>query len=468
MDEFIKVFFESVVTVTTSLYFLIFLGFVFVLILVLIYSYFSKREKKNYDFGISRNELEQVKELKQIKDAMNFGKQEKIKVDAVQAIYIAQHFDNYNLVGSDDGRVLFEKMKRLATIVDADDLKNELNIKITQEEREDELQFLAKEDGTIRIASSLGWTDYNKLGQIIGTKVLNASPAVPVKKQSAKNDSPAESKESKLEVLKKLESLDSEELTVNDSELLDTVPESNVNESKTQEIRETNKYKKEEQSLNENPIIDATKLANFVNGKEKKTTKIAYEPLYVFNNVQSFLNSNFLSEEGNFIDKISKFINFLSKHENIFYVSSEKKLYIHIDSLILTFARTIQEEYRKEFLLSLYTDDSVDFKKISSFLDKFSNKLEVYCDNTFITAWKPAQLDYRSVIFPRAIKKNNKIIKGEFAIFSFKLFDENVVLNLDEGVLGDYSVIGVSIDEYNAVEGKQLKIKSMMEIINVL
>lgn len=78
--------------------------------------------------------------------------------------------------------------------------------------------------------------------------------------------------------------------------------------------------------------------------------------------------------------------------------------------------------------------------------------------------WQPQQLDFRSCFFPRAIKQQSKVFKGEFIVLNFSdTMFANIIQGLNVSNFENATAIGNSAAEFEAINGTKLKIKTMQE-----
>ena len=83
--------------------------------------------------GVTKETKEHLRELEEIKKQMEESSGP-IKLDAVTTLYIARHWDEYNLLGSEDGKIIFEKLKEVQDTIDGK-VVNEKLIKNSSDEK---------------------------------------------------------------------------------------------------------------------------------------------------------------------------------------------------------------------------------------------------------------------------------------------------------------------------------------------
>ena len=232
---------------------------------------------------------------------------------------------------------------------------------------------------------------------------------------------------------------------------------------------------KEDIFVDDTPLLDPKAMADLVAGKKPSapkpsTPKLEYHMLYSFDGFKSFFASNFLSEPNKtYQEKLADFISFLSKHPFVYFVNGNQTMIVHVDSFVLALARTVMEENRDAFLNAIYDNDSIlTLQSLCGALDMFSSKINLAWDSTFFQAWAPSQLSYRSYVFPRAIKTQGKITKGEFILLNFKDALKVLLGKINFDKFGESEVIATSTAKMEKISGKRLKLKTKEEILNVL
>lgn len=524
MDMFLVVLGDSLLATITSPIFLCVI--IFALIVIGVLFYFDKKKKmmdstNSFDFGLSKSNDEHLKELEEIKKLMSIGSNKPIEVDAINALYIARHFDQYNLLASEKGTVVFERLLQVGDTIEAT-IENKSPL-IKEEIKQNNIQSMeVLPNGDVRLMREGGYTVFRD-GLIVGSKIFEENNEQKKKQTQPLNEQHTATKESKKKEVMKVANAFREDIIVvptqnsslgeissiptplsTDTIQKDETFSNEINEVRTINSDETilvqpdevctdehvkqeensswvdqvvNRAKGEDKFNSDEEIINADGLAALVSGKtiKQKPTKKEikdFSPLYLFENNEDFFRIAFLSEpeEKSFDKKIIKFLSFVIQHEIVFLTEGDNKIYVHVDSLILAFARTITKESRNVFLKGLYDESgSLSNKSLSAFMHLFSKKIELIYEKTFVMWWKPQQLDYRSCIFPRAIKYQSKIFKGEFVVLNFKesVFSK-IISNLDVLEIGNAIIIGSSSAELEALNGKKQKIRNLQEMTDVL
>lgn len=529
MEVFFNVVWESfLATITSPILVCVVLG---ILVIVAILFYIDKRKSsvnnfESFDLGLNKSNEEHLGELEEIKKLMSSGSNKPIEVNAVNALYIARHFDQYNLLSSEKGTVVFERLLQVSDTIEATLQEEQLEVGKNKQPSIQNIEVLS--NGDVRLMRDEGYTLFRD-GLIVGSKVFEDGEEQK-KKQASSTKSAPPSKQIKQDEVMKVSNALREDIIVFPSKRDEqknnpsSAPVINELENNLHETLEENKVKNIESLLEEdierraigeqseisldaeesdeqkniqsswvgqvinrakgnekfncdNPIIDTNNLAAIVSGKPIKNKQPKkeiqnFEPLYLYENKEDFFRIAFLSEpeETSFEKKIIKFLSFVIQHETVFLSEGDKRLYVHIDSMILSFARTMIKESRASFLKAIY-DESGSFsnRAFANFMHQFSKKIELYCEKSFIMWWKPQQLDYRSCIFPRVIKQQAKVSKGEFVVLNFKDTEFlNIIFSLEVSTINDATVLGSSVAEFEAISGKKLKIRSLQEMTDVL
>lgn len=521
----------------------------------------KKQNSYEHQTGLSIPEKQHLEELKAIKSKMASGSNEPIRIDAVKALYIAQNWDEYNLVASEDSKIMFEKMKSFEDVVDVSVSPTRNSLPSSLEPRAAlRTEYLGGTE--FKIYSDVGYTHY-KDGLMVESKLF----ADINKNQKGKNKKFTTLEEKEEQVQKAQKALEEDEPEVAQSKpkftpakTTEPKPEQPISQPEASpkseqkdldaflaslqknkkiepEIQKTAEPKveqpdaasptlgepspnvhsvepvvaknseaplpatpplpstsqtpvdksgwlkevisdavpKEDIFVDDTPLLDPKAMADLVAGKKPSAPKpsapkLEYHMLYSFDGFKSFFGSNFLSEPNKtYQEKLADFISFLSKHPFVYFVNGNQTMIVHVDSFVLALARTVMEENRDAFLNAIYDNDSIlTLQSLCGALDMFSSKINLAWDSTFFQAWAPSQLSYRSYVFPRAIKTQGKITKGEFILLNFK--DALKVLlgkiNFDE--FGELEVIATSTAEMEKISGKRLKLKTKEEILNVL
>lgn len=507
---------------------------------------FQEKKQNSYEHqtGLSISSEQHLRELEELKKKMASGSNEPIRIDAVKALYIAQNWDEYNLVASEDSKIMFEKMKSFEDVVDVSVAPSSASLPSTVAPKPT-VEFLG---GTrFKVINQLGYTIYED-GLIVGTKLFEDED----KNQKGKNKKFTTLEEKEEQVQKAQKALEEDEPEVAQSKpkfapakTTEPKPEQPISQPEASpkseqkdldaflaslqknkkiepEIQKqtepasaiecpepvvvqksetplpvtpplpstaqtpidksgwlkeviSDAVPKEDIFVDDTPLLDPKAMADLVAGKKPSapkpsTPKLEYHMLYSFDGFKSFFGSNFLSEPNKtYQEKLADFISFLSKHPFVYFVNGNQAMIVHVDSFVLALARTVMEENRDAFLNAIYDNDSIlTLQSLCGALDMFSSKINLAWDSTFFQAWAPSQLSYRSYVFPRAIKTQGKITKGEFILLNFK--DALKVLlgkiNFDE--FGESEVIATSTAEMEKISGKRLKLKTKEEILNVL
>ena len=523
---------------------------------------FQEKKQNSYEHqtGLSIPEKQHLEELKAIKSKMASGSNEPIRIDAVKALYIAQNWDEYNLVASEDSKIMFEKMKSFEDVVDVSVAPSSASLPSTVAPKPT-VEFLG---GTrFKVINQLGYTIYED-GLIVGTKLFEdedknqkgknqkfttleekeeqiqkaqkaleedepevAQPKpkfAPAKTTEPKPEQPISQPEASpkseqkdldaflasLQKNKKIEPEIQKQTEPKEHQPIAATPQKQSEPASAIECPEpvvvqksetplpatpplpsasqtpvdksgwlkeviSDAVPKEDIFVDDTPLLDPKAMADLVAGKKPSapkpsTPKLEYHMLYSFDGFKSFFGSNFLSEPNKtYQEKLADFISFLSKHPFVYFVNGNQAMIVHVDSFVLALARTVMEENRDAFLNAIYDNDSIlTLQSLCGALDMFSSKINLAWDSTFFQAWAPSQLGYRSYVFPRAIKTQGKITKGEFILLNFK--DALKVLlgkiNFDE--VGESEVIATSTAKMEKISGKRLKLKTKEEILNVL
>ena len=130
--------------------------------------YDKKQNSYEHQTGLSIPSEQHLKELEQLKKKMASGSNEPIRIDAVKALYIAQNWDEYNLVASEDSKIMFEKMKSFEDVVDVNVAPSSHSLPSTVAPKPT-VEFLG---GTrFKVINQLGYTIYED-GLIVGTKLF--------------------------------------------------------------------------------------------------------------------------------------------------------------------------------------------------------------------------------------------------------------------------------------------------------
>lgn len=522
----------------------------------------KKQNSYEHQTGLSIPEKQHLEELKAIKSKMASGSNEPIRIDAVKALYIAQNWDEYNLVASEDSKIMFEKMKSFEDVVDVNVSPTRNSLPSSLEPRAAlRTEYLGGTE--FKIYSDVGYTHY-KDGLMVESKlfadinknqkgknqkfttleekeeqVQKAQKALeedepevaqpkpkfaPAKTTEPKPEQPISQPEASpkseqkdldaflasLQKNKKIEPEIQKQTEPKEHQPIAATPQKQSEPASAIECPEpvvvqksetplpatpplpsasqtpvdksgwlkeviSDAVPKEDIFVDDTPLLDPKAMADLVAGKKPSapkpsTPKLEYHMLYSFDGFKSFFGSNFLSEPNKtYQEKLADFISFLSKHPFVYFVNGNQTMIVHVDSFVLALARTVMEENRDAFLNAIYDNDSIlTLQSLCGALDMFSSKINLAWDSTFFQAWAPSQLSYRSYVFPRAIKTQGKITKGEFILLNFK--DALKVLlgkiNFDE--FGELEVIATSTAEMEKISGKRLKLKTKEEILNVL
>ena len=500
-----------------------------------------KQNSYEHQTGLSISSEQHLRELEELKKKMASGSHEPIRIDAVKALYIAQNWDEYNLVASEDAKIMFEKMKSFEDVVDVNVSPTRNSLPSSLEPRAAlRTEYLGGTE--FKIYSDVGYTHYkdglmvesklfadinkNQKGKnqkfttleekeeqvqkaqkaleedepeaaqpkpkFAPAKTTEPKPEQPISQPEASRKSELNELDAFLASLQKNKKIEPEiqkqtepasaiecpePVVVQKSETPLSVtpplsPTSQTPVDKSGWLKEviSDAVPKEDIFVDDTPLLDPKAMADLVAGKKPSTPKLEYHMLYSFDGFKSFFASNFLSEPNKtYQEKLADFISFLSKHPFVYFVNGNQTMIVHVDSFVLALARTVMEENRDAFLNAIYDNDSIlTLQSLCGALDMFSSKINLAWDSTFFQAWAPSQLSYRSYVFPRAIKTQGKITKGEFILLNFK--DALKVLlgkiNFDE--FGESEVIATSTAEMEKISGKRLKLKTKEEILNVL
>jgi len=126
--------------------------------------FFSKSSTNAHldHFAALKSNSEHFAELESIKQKMSTSSSEPIKIDAVKALYIAQHWDEYNLIGSEDGKVVFQKLKDFSDVVESHEPHDALaqNV-LTQNQDDEKKEIIMLPNGTMRLMQKLGYIDFD-------------------------------------------------------------------------------------------------------------------------------------------------------------------------------------------------------------------------------------------------------------------------------------------------------------------
>jgi len=518
----------------------VFLWVLFGILLIATVIFLAEKKKASfkyndgYEVGLDKDNKEHLQEIEEIKKMMGKGTNKPIEVDAVKALFIARHFEQYNLLASEKGTVVFERLLKVGDTIEAT-LGNEGKKEEIENQKANFQNIEVLENGDIRLMREGGYTIF-KNGLIVGSKIFEEKeekkkvPAKEERKQNKKNEimkvanaleedpfvvaiakdeyknsehvlvapSPVENKKEEQKntaniLIENPEVINGPENVLKTNELLLEEPKQNntlnivhektMSNEKTEESwvkQVVDRTKGEQKFSSEEPIIDANNLAAFVKGKEQKEKNQPkkeiknFEPLYLYENNEDFFRIAFLSEpeEPSFEKKIIRFLSFMIGGDTVLLSEGDKRLYVHIDTVILSFTRTMFKECRETFLKGIYDENGVlNNRAFSIFMQPFSKKIELFFGKTFLMWWKQQQLDFRSCVFPRVIKHQNKVYKGEFVVFNFKELEFAHILsklNLADMEISGATIIGSSASEFEAISGKKVKVKTMQEILDVL
>ncbi|NBK99822.1 MAG: hypothetical protein EOM50_17790, partial [Erysipelotrichia bacterium] len=191
MEEFFNVLGESLwATIASPIFLSALLGLIILGgVLVYLDKRKSKQEHSNvFDLGLNKSNEEHLKELEDIKKLMGSGSNKPIEVDATNALYIARHFDQYNLLASEKGTVVFERLLQVGDTIEA--TLDEPQQVITKENKETNIQSLeVLPNGDIRLMRAGGYTVF-KDGLIVGSKVFDESEDQKKKQAQPNKDKP--------------------------------------------------------------------------------------------------------------------------------------------------------------------------------------------------------------------------------------------------------------------------------------
>ena len=130
----------------------------------------KKQNSYEHQTGLSIPEKQHLEELKAIKTKMASGSNEPIRIDAVKALYIAQNWDEYNLVASEDSKIMFEKMKSFEDVVDVSTTPSRNSLPSSLEPRAAlRTEYLGGTE--FKIYSDVGYTHF-KDGLMIESKLF--------------------------------------------------------------------------------------------------------------------------------------------------------------------------------------------------------------------------------------------------------------------------------------------------------
>lgn len=460
-------------------------------------------EDDNKNILTSKTNEQRLVELDNIKRQIENG-EEVQEIDAVTALYIARNWDDYNLYASEKGTIVFEKMKNLE---DAINVPSSENNKLQNQNKTNpskpKLEYLP--DGTTRLINNLGWTQFDESGLIIATKVF-ADEAKKEEEEASKNKKNSSNKQNKKEEAAKANAiLENENVSeknevsrheetfkkepaVNFKKLEDEMkslnnfstnnfeeeaeeikvlePKIKITETKTEtisKIEDGQIVKKEIQVETINP----KNLANAISGKEPKQKKQTIPEYYImsdFENLNVFVRSIFLQEEKLMSVGVKNFLAFLSLHENVFWGEKDSRMFIHIDSLVLSVARTIRKEEQHSFLSALYNREGFfNNDMLTVFLTALANKFTLVFNGSFIL-FSSNTHGKITFMFSRGIKSSNKQYLGEFIIFHFKDGLESLITAIDKTSNNNAIVVATKNSEFNSFSGKRLKLRNIEEM----
>ncbi len=171
-------------------------------------------------------------------------------------------------------------------------------------------------------------------------------------------------------------------------------------------------------------VLSPTLLAQEISGAKKRTQPVSkisdYDLQYVFDGYQNFCRNIFLSEcDSNFAQRLQKYIHFVAQHQFVFYDKDETKMYVFVDTFMLSLARMIKAENRESFLSTFYNDGIFNLDSLSAFVEKLSARISLVCDSDepYLMAWK--NQGKSSFVLSRGLKAK-KTFCGQFVIFNFR------------------------------------------------
>jgi hypothetical protein len=480
--NFLEILFDEIKSSYIEVSFFVLMLIIFIIYLNRNKIYLLKKEKK-VDSGIDLfhkeegtdnfgfNEFDDKEKFqKDVKEIMSLVQTDgTVKVPFAKAIYILKNFKNYNVFSSEDGKIIFDKLKE---IIDAEENITEEQIasNIEKEKVSSVNNYSVStevlDDGTIKVNNPNGYTIL-KDGMIV--KVYDANEEL----KKAEEEKDKEHNNDRLNELdKKIQNIDSvilkegakkathritkkakvEDSMVNNvNELIDSISKlENEKKSDTETITET----KAKEKKSDTETITETKAKEKKSNTETITETKAKEEVLpdkklvaTLNGIDKFellddYNIVFIIDdfEENFQERKHILLNSLMDHNNLLDLNNElilvdidiekETLYIDVNLFLVLFSKFYKD--REKFIdVFTYSKEAINITNLKKLLSCLNNSfLNDYGTDIFKTVGKR-----KTPFIQRNIKytiTKEKAVSCQMLVLNLNLKQENFLENLNQ------------------------------------
>jgi len=385
-----------------------------------------KIEMKN---KLRKNNFNIPKEEEEIYIKQKLLKNDKLHLPIEKVLYLIRNWKEHNFFASEDGKIIVQLLDEKMKGIEQDEEQRNISL---SKKREHSLAFQTysvseREDGGLELQQDNGTIIFNKEGNIERT-ITKAD----IKKEANQNKS-VEQKEA-TEILN--EQCD---LSENDDKKTKT---------QIEQVGESDIFEKK--------IIDAKSLAKSLARKEsqKKTNQ---DGKYFFGDIGSFFTSEFCQKDNNYEKEVERFFKDIFQLQGVYFSQEDGKVYIGINSFLITLSKTITNDSRENFLYTIFDKQSglLKINTVNILLERLYQKIKVVLKSEIFVFFK--NQDNKSFLLSKGVKdiENDKKFSQDFIVF--KIPQNMQVLHNEKLKLRKIIVIAKNIKEVNSMYFQEKK-----------